>query len=440
MPEFHASKFMPNQLFRKPGDRIVAEDWNMLVSELERLGSVIPDQSDENSFKGPLTIEGALQIGGDLNVTGTVKATRFEGDGSGLTGISAGSENGASKWAEGTEGAIYYSRGNVGIGIDQPSSKLEVTGTVKATRFEGDGSGLTGISAGGGNGAGDSKWTDEGADGAIYYSNGNVGIGTNKPGQPLVVNRIAKASKHEGNSMEGGGDLAIVSSSPQIDFVDTNNNDWSIHVNSNKMYFVREPWNFSDLVLDGTGNIGIGTDVPGAKLQIINAAQDANGNTLILGPTNAGNLRLGYDKNYSWIQSHGSKPLAINPIGNNVGIGTNNPGAKLEVKGGQTKLEQENWKAPKFENGWVNYSSTYNAAGYFKDSLGIVHLRGLVKSGRDVIFTLPEGYIPTKRELQAVQTNNNTIGRVDILTNGQVLVVKGDPGWVSLDGITFMAK
>ena len=102
---------------------------------------------------------------------------------------------------------------------------------------------------------------------------------------------------------------------------------------------------------------------------------------------------------------------------------------------------EEAWIVPAFMNSWTNYDTTYNPAGYFKDSLGIVHLRGLVKNGTNntTIFTLPVGYRPSNQELQAVQTNLNTIGRVDILADGQVTVVSGSNGWVSLDGITFRA-
>jgi len=66
-------------------------------------------------------------------------------------------------------------------------------------------------------------------------------------------------------------------------------------------------------------------------LTVLNKNTDANGETLVLGPFGQSNLRLGYHQNYSWIQSHHSKPLAINPIGNNVGIGTTAPKFRVHI-------------------------------------------------------------------------------------------------------------
>lgn len=173
----------------------------------------------------------------------------------------------------------------------------------------------------------------------LLYSNNHVGIGLDNPGQPLVINGTHNSGRQPDSGMSFGGTLAIRSDAPQIDFIDTTNNDWSIHVNDNKMYFIREPWNHTDFVLDGTGNVGIGTATPVGKLQIINGNQDAHGNTLVLGPTDHSNLRLGYHQDYSWIQSHGNKPLVLNPAGHNVGIGTHNPDSyKLKVEGGNTHL------------------------------------------------------------------------------------------------------
>jgi hypothetical protein len=83
-------------------------------------------------------------------------------------------------------------------------------------------------------------------------------------------NLIVRGSgvKDPDSAISGVGQLAIKGSAPTIDFIDTDHNDWSIHVNGNKMYFIRQPWEFKDLVLDGAGNVGIGTDAPAAKLNI----------------------------------------------------------------------------------------------------------------------------------------------------------------------------
>jgi hypothetical protein len=104
----------------------------------------------------------------------------------------------------------------------------------------------------------------------VILDNGKVGIGTDSPKQTLTVEGKWRSGKSDRSGLTYGGNLAIISDSPQIDFIDTDNNDWTIHVNSNRMYFIRQPWSADSLVLDGNGNVGIGTGTtsPSAKLEV----------------------------------------------------------------------------------------------------------------------------------------------------------------------------
>ncbi|MER7167169.1 LamG domain-containing protein [Micromonospora sp. NPDC000207] len=77
---------------------------------------------------------------------------------------------------------------------------------------------------------------------------------------------------------------------------------------------------------------GLGTVTPEARLHVVDHTGDGNGGSVIVGPTHQPNLRLGYDSTYSWVQSHGNAPLAINPVGNNVGVGTTVAGSRLTVQ------------------------------------------------------------------------------------------------------------
>ncbi|WP_082474619.1 hypothetical protein [Chryseobacterium sp. Leaf201] len=97
------------------------------------------------------------------------------------------------------------------------------------------------------------------------------------------------------------------------------------------------------LKADMQGNVGVGTRMPQSKLHVLSSfsTPDQQG-SFSLGDNTSTNLRMGYNSQYAWIQSHSSSRLQINPLGNNVilnrdggnvGIGTQNPDQKLTVKG-----------------------------------------------------------------------------------------------------------
>ncbi|MFL6126907.1 hypothetical protein [Actinophytocola sp.] len=111
----------------------------------------------------------------------------------------------------------------------------------------------------------------------------------------------------------------------------------------------------------------------------------------------------------------------------------------------------DGWHPPvKWQNGWSNYGGGYAEVGYTITEDGWVRLRGLMR-GRVVdatqskpafqLSSSPVNYCPKAHHLFVVATNlsgvNPQIGRVDITADGNVYVLSGNNGWVSLDGISF---
>ena len=109
------------------------------------------------------------------------------------------------------------------------------------------------------------------------------------------------------------------------------------------------------MIIKGDGKVGIGTTAPVTRLDIRgpngSPSSYASG-TLAINTGGVAALLFGTDDTtasaeYAWIQSHGTRPLHINKVGNNtvlnanagnVGIGTAAPTTKLEVAGGDINV------------------------------------------------------------------------------------------------------
>jgi hypothetical protein len=113
---------------------------------------------------------------------------------------------------------------------------------------------------------------------------------------------------------------------------------------------------------------------------------------------------------------------------------------RLAASGKALMRFQPALSVPTFQGTWVNYDLAYEPAGFYRDAFGRVHLTGLVKSGTIglPVFTLPAGYRPVARNIFAM-VSADTIGRLDVLSSGEVTPVVGSNLWLSLAGVSFLA-
>ena len=390
-----------------------------------------------------------LEVGGDIKATDTITASSFIGDGSQLTGIEG-------KFVDGdTSTDAVFTTGNVGIGTTDPSTKLEVdgsvtasslhvrrdggdtypnlgefdfvgtsgvphfhvknsvgssivqqfrgidslgtsqyfnlhlsaagktfslggpaadkvniSGSVTATSFIGDGSQLTGLSAGG-------KFTDGTSATDAVFTAGNVGIGTTDPNNELVVGESRMNDVAGGDpAIEVGGDRAFISlgkSNTERVQLGWNNENSEGNQYADLTTVGSSP---QPLVLQrGGGNVGIGTTDPREKLEVnedaVRSSLDPNldtGHTFFLRNSyendtgivsigfgqrtsgawsnsaiasislSPGNPRLGFFTEYN--NDRGDKKEKLSILNNgNVGIGTTDPRTQLQVAGeGDTSI------------------------------------------------------------------------------------------------------
>ena len=190
-----------------------------------------------------LKVDKIVPEGGILRIDGQVTATSLQ------------DVNGPWDPVNGTD--IKFDTGNVGIGTDAPTYKLDVhgaanVGVLTTTSVSGDGSGLTNIQKANIPDLIQEQWTTLNDD-ILYFQNSNVGIGTNTPVYKLDVHGTANVGALNVTSISGDGSgLTNINGSAIVGLV----NQWISD---------EDDLRYED------GNVGVGKGTPNHTL-------DVNGN------------------------------------------------------------------------------------------------------------------------------------------------------------------
>jgi hypothetical protein len=277
---------------------------------------------------GPITSSGTITLAGTLGVAN---------GGTGATTLSSGyllKGNGTSA----VSASVVYDDGtNVGIGTTSPGSKLDVVSAGNPTIIlRGSDAAYSSIlnlqAAGGGtsliNATGGSNvlglYTNT-VERMRIDSSGNVGIGTSSPQRPLHVYYGSAATGAYGAIVQGyvGGYGAGVSFQSQLsggslaemaritaDGEDAWNTTASTQDAGLRFYTSLDGTVSEKMRINSSGNVGIGTSSPGAKLQV-------NGGVAVQGvtfPSSGAGLEINWDGTQSVLQSYSRTSSAYQPL------------------------------------------------------------------------------------------------------------------------------
>lgn len=105
--------------------------------------------------------------------------------------------------------------------------------------------------------------------------------------------------------------------------------------------------------------------------------------------------------------------------------------AKLDAAVGQ-----QAWQPLTLSNGWAAFGGMYVAPRYMKDSLGFVHVEGLIKGGTmgQIAATLPAGYRPSAAHYWG-SASSGVIGIADVTASGTITPRVGSSGSFMMDYI-----
>ena len=273
-------------------------------------------------------------------------------------------------------------------------------------------------------------------------SNGNVGIGTNNPESSLHVagarnNTTPAAGIHLGML---GGETAIEivagsqTNNAYIDFTKPNSDRRGrIIYSNNNDSMVFETDSTEKMIIDSSGNVGIGTNNPQSSLHVKSTGNEGKivieNETIALlqlvQPISTGdktyNIELGRTDGDLTFRSTNGEKMRITENGN-VGIGTDNPDTKLHINeptgGGNPQLKISYDSDSHFTLGVDSNSNTTFAtaeSGVFNFSDNVNAQAGLDVTGAP---------LTTNQSITQSGTNANTLTGPTTLSN--TLTVNGD--------------
>ena len=232
-------------------------------------------------------------------------------------------------------------------------------------------------------------------------ASGNVGIGTSSPASKLHVS---------GSFRQTGATAPF---------------EWTVNSGAADFYKLNAVGYADNLfVANSSGNVGIGTASPLARLNVqADNNNSASGQLIVSGATSSSKrLSLGFNttSNYGFVQSiiagDNYYPLVLQPTAGNVGIGTTSPNTTLQVTGDITQT----WASSMDRFVGSKFSTSYELGLHFIESSRETRIVSKAADSTGLI-SFYTGVTPTEK-MRLTSDGNLLVGTTSVIQTGMLSV------------------